>query len=137
MTSLVGPMIAFTGSREFTDVYFVERVMRRVVKRWPHCIIRVGDAKRGVDFMVGHQATRWGKWPDVQECHWPPSPSTKQQRWQAAHERNGRVIRDADRLIAIYAPGPKSPGTTDCVDQAIAKGIPVDIYHEGHWEHVG
>ena len=133
-THLVGPLIAFSGSRTFKDRGLVEEVMRRLVKRYPACLIRVGDARNGLDPMVANEATRWGKWPDVQECYWPPWPSTKQQRWEAAHERNGRVIQDADLLVAFYAPGPKSSGTTDAIKQARQRGIPVHVYHEGRWE---
>ena len=128
-----GPVIAFSGSRKFTERLIVEEVMRRLVMRWPHCIIRVGDAKRGLDPMAAKEATRWGKWPDVQECWWPPHPSTRQQRWEAAHERNGRVVQDAALLIAFYAPGAKSPGTTDAIKQARERGIPVYVYQRGKW----
>ena len=129
-----GPLIAFSGSRTFTDRPMIEELMRRLVKRWPHCLIRVGDAKRGVDWFVAHEATRWGKWPDVQECYWPPEPATKRMRWEAAHERNGRVIEGADFLIAIFAPGERTSGTSDAVKQARARHMPVYIYHEGRWD---
>jgi hypothetical protein len=132
-THLAGPLIAFSGSRKFTERRVVEETMRRLVKRWPHCLIRVGDAKRGLDLMVAKEATRWGKWPDVQECYWPPEPATKRMRWEAAHERNGRVIQDADLLIAFYSPNEKTSGTTDCITQARKRGIPVYVYQAGHW----
>jgi hypothetical protein len=51
----------------------------------------------------------------------------------AGHNRNGKMIADADMLIALFAPGPRTPGTSDAVRQAKAKGIPVHIYHEGTW----
>ena len=84
MTSLAGPLIAFSGSRDFDDWTLVEKVMRRLVKKYSVCLIRVGDA-RGLDLMVAQEATRWGKRPDVQKCNWPPPGSSKQERWQAAH----------------------------------------------------
>lgn len=129
-----GPLIAFSGSRKFRDHALVEKVMRRLVARWPHCLIRVGDAKDGLDPMAAKEATRWGKWPDVQECYWPPWPSTKAQRWDAAHERNGRVIQDAHLLVAFYADGAKTSGTTDAITQAKKRGIVVYTYYEGRWE---
>lgn len=128
-----GPVIAWSGSRTFHDQLLVERVMRKIVKTYPYCIIRVGDAKRGLDPMVAKEATRWGIWPDVQECWWPPEPATKRERWEAAHERNGRVITDAAMLIAFYAPGLRTRGTTDAVKQAKAASIPVWTYHDGKW----
>ena len=130
----VGPLIAFSGSRTFTEQHVVEETMRRLVKRWPACLIRVGDAKRGLDVMVAKEATRWGKWPDVQECYWPPEPATRKMRWEAAHERNGRVIQDADMLVAFFAPGNRSSGTSDAIKQARARRIPVYIYQSGRWE---
>ena len=129
-----GPLIAFSGSRKFTEQRVVEETMRRLVRRWPHCIIRVGDARRGLDPMAAKEATRWGKWPDVQECYWPPEPATKRMRWEAAHERNGRVIQDAAFLIAFYSPDERTSGTTDCIKQARERGIPVYIYQAGKWE---
>ena len=53
-----GPLIAFSGSRKFTEQRVVEETMRRLVRRWPHCIIRVGDARRGLDPMAAKEATR-------------------------------------------------------------------------------
>ena len=43
------------------------------------------------------------------------------------------MVRSADRLIAIFADGPVTPGTMDAVLQARRKGIPVFIYHDGKW----
>lgn len=134
MTHLVGPLIAFSGSRKFRDAELVKRVMDRLVQRWPECLIRVGDARDGLDPMVAQLAVSHGKVPDVQECYWPPWPSTKWQRAEAANERNSRVVQDADCLIAFYAPGPKSNGTTNAVTQAKRRGIVVYVYHESQWQ---
>lgn len=132
-------MIAFSGSRDFDAPELVERVVRRIVKRWPTCRIRVGDA-RGLDFLVGKEATRWGKWPEVERCYWPPAGSSKAEKWAAAHERNGRVVAGseenpgrAERLVALFAPGARSPGTSDAIAQAKTLGIPIDVYHGGRW----
>jgi hypothetical protein len=132
-THLVGPLIAFSGSRKFRDRALVEKVMDRLILRWPECLIRVGDARDGLDPMVAESAISHGKVPDVQECYWPPWPSTKAQRAEAANERNGRVVQDADCLIAFFAPGPKSNGTSNAIRQAKRRGIVVYVYHEGHW----
>ena len=58
----------------------------------------------------------------------------------AAQERNGRVVNGSERypgralrLVALFAPGVRSPGTSDAIEQAQAAGIPVDVYHEGNW----
>lgn len=133
-THLVGPLVAFSGSRKFTDRELVNHVFDRLYLRWPKMLVRVGDAKAGLDVMAAEEATRRGIPLDVQECYWPPWPSTKQERWEAAHERNGRVIQDADLLVAFYADGAKSSGTTDAITQAKKRGIVVYTYHEGRWE---
>lgn len=129
-----GPLIAFSGSRKFTDAALVEHVFDRLLLRWRWMLVRVGDAKAGLDPMVAQEATRRGISLDVQECWWPPWPSTKAQRWEAAHERNGRVIQDADLLVAFYADGAKTSGTTDAITQAKKRGIVVYVYHERHWD---
>lgn len=124
-------VIAFSGSRDFADRVLIEKVMRRIVRRYPYCRIRIGDA-RGLDLLVGHEATRWGKWPEQEVCDWPPAGSSRQERWIAAHERNGRVVNGSERypgrahrLIAFFAPGPRSPGTSDAIAQAKAAGVPI------------
>ena len=50
-----------------------------------------------------------------------------------AKARNTRIVEKVDMLIALYAPGPRSPGTTDTVTKARQKGIPVHVWHEGKW----
>lgn len=141
---------AFSGSRGFTDARIVERAFRRLVaahpslprdaehpKGQPGLVIRVGDA-RGLDAIVAHEAPRWGIWPDVQVCHWPDSRDGRD-RWQAAHERNFRVVVGppmANVLIAFYAPGAKSPGTSDAIEVAERHNVPIHVYHEGRWESV-
>lgn len=130
---LVGPLVAFSGSRTFDDQALVEKVMRRLVRRYgPRMRVRVGDA-RGLDFIAGKEATRWGIWPDQQICHWPPPGATRQERWMAAHERNERVVQGANLLIAFFSPGKRSPGTSDAIKIAQEHGIPVHVYHEGGW----
>lgn len=138
-------IVSFTGSRSFEDRELVEKVLRRLVRRYgPLMEVRVGDA-RGADTFVAHEATRWGIWPGIEICHWPPQGATRQEKWLAAHERNIRVVDgsvknpgQADRLVAFFADGPKSPGTTDCINIALERGIPVDEYHDGRWTvHAG
>ena len=127
-----GPIVAFSGSRTFSDRALVEKVLRKVVAQLPHAVVSVGDAD-GLDFLVATEGLRWGKFPKVHVCHWPPSGATKQERWMAAHERNGRVVAGAVKLYAFFSPGARSPGTSDAIAQAKAAGIPVHVYHEGAW----
>ena len=131
--------VAFSGSRGFDEPRIVAWTIRRLVNQHPSSpagaglVIQVGDCPTGADPLVAKEATRWGIWPDVKVCYWPPEGATKRERWLAAHERNGRVVAGADRLIAFFAPGPLTPGTSDAVAQAQHLGIPVYAYHEGRW----
>ena len=52
---------------------------------------------------------------------------------ERAKARNTRLVEKADMLVAVFAPGPRSPGTSDTLRKAIAKPIPVHVYHEGRW----
>lgn len=137
--------VAFTGSREFGKRPDERAVAKRVAERLfsqrdrfgaPFVTVSVGDA-RGADAMVAALARsyglREGSGLTVENCDWPPEGASRQERWMAAHERNGRVVRSADALVAFFAHGKPSPGTTDCINQARRLGIPVYIWHEGHW----
>lgn len=132
-------VIAFSGSRTFDDRQLVERIFRRLAAFPKPKRTRVGDA-RGFDELVTAESTRWGSWPEVEACHWPPAGATRAERWAAAHERNIRVVLGspehpgrAERLVAAFAPGPRSPGTSDAIAIALDAGIRVDVYHEGRW----
>ena len=121
--------VAISGSRTFPDRHLVERVIER--RLWAGDFIVIGDAPAGVDLFAWEYLKRQG----IHRAHWQREIA----RWKefgipAGHERNGRMLRDADELIAIYAPGPLTRGTTDAVEQALAKGIPVHVYHEGQWQ---
>lgn len=52
---------------------------------------------------------------------------------ERAHARNSVIVDRADMLVALFAPGPRTPGTSDTVRKALAKGIPVHVFHEGRW----
>jgi hypothetical protein len=138
------PIYAFSGSREFTDRALVVKVLRGLLREHgPRMRVRVGDATRGLDKLVREEATRLGIVPWVEICYWPPRGATKQQKWLAAHDRNIRVVIGSSRhpgwpqeLWAFFAPGPRSPGTSDAVKIAIDSYVVVKVYHSGRWtEH--
>lgn len=61
-----------------------------------------------------------------------PKPGTTPYR-DRAFERNQKIVDKAGMLIAVFAPGPRSPGTSDTIHRALVKGIPVHVWHNGKW----
>jgi len=47
--------------------------------------------------------------------------------------RNDRIVQHASGVVAVFAAGPRSRGTSDTVAKAKAAGLPVHVFHEGHW----
>jgi hypothetical protein len=125
-------IIACTGSREFSDEQVVDTILDRCRERFTILRIQVGDA-RGLDSLVAIWAVDHRIPLDRKICHWPPSSSTRQERWMAAHERNGRVIRGADLVLGFYARLDPSPGTQDALTQARAAGIAGFVHQGGIW----
>jgi hypothetical protein len=117
---------AISGSRSFTDQRLVERVVQRLLDEGDTIVI--GDAPAGVDLFA---------WAYLRNIHWA-TWNRHIADWDkvgraAGHQRNGRMLDMADRLIAIFAPGERTPGTSDCVKQAFERGLPVHVFHEGSW----
>lgn len=52
---------------------------------------------------------------------------------ERALARNTKIADKATLLIAVFGPGRRSPGTSDTVRKALARGIPVHVWHEGRW----
>ena len=134
--------VAISGSRGpdpergrltgWTDIAFVERVMRRILERGDR--INVGDAPSGVD---RHVAEIWdGAW--WTEAYPSEYVKTFEARWaiegkRAGHNRNDWMMSESDELIALFAPGPRTPGTSDAIECARRRGLPIHVYHEGEW----
>ncbi len=119
--------VAVSGSRGFTDWSVVEAVVDRLIQAGDH--ILVGDA-RGWDRMVAEYVTYreddvydW----DVYLAEW------ERYGKRAGHLRNEWMIHDADALVAVFAPGPRSPGTQNAIQHALRRGIPFVVYEDGAW----
>lgn len=69
---------------------------------------------------------------DVPYKGYPVKPGPEPFAYRAKR-RNGEIVAKSSMVIALYAPGPRSPGTTDTVTKAKTAGLPVHIYHEGRW----
>lgn len=121
--------VAISGSRSFDDRLLVDRVVARLIER--KAKIHVGDAKSGVDSMVLSEVRRLGleegKDYEVFIARWDRHGK------RAGHLRNERMIRQSDELIAIFSPGPMTPGTSNAVTQAQERLLPMSLYHEGKW----
>lgn len=119
--------IAIVGSRDFTD----EHVIRSAIRRWmvlaPEGVTIVSGGARGAD-SIGEQIAKDLSLPTI--IHLPD--------WQgggrsAGFDRNKLIVRDADVVLAFFAPGPRSNGTAHTVAQAKIAGKKVFVYHEGVW----
>lgn len=58
-------------------------------------------------------------------------PADKSAR--AKFARNSKIVQHSQMLIALFADGPWSPGTTDTVNKALKAGLPIHVHHEGTW----
>jgi hypothetical protein len=127
-----GPDPARGRPTGWTNIDLVERVMRRLLETGKQ--INVGDAPSGVD---RHVAEIWdgAEWTEAYPSDYV---KTYEARWEiegrrAGHNRNAWMISESDELVALFADGPLTPGTSDAVECARRKGIPIHAYHEGHW----
>ena len=112
----------------------VLHVLRRLHDRPDVSQVNVGDAPSGVDYMV-REAFESDAYFEDHPAAWL---RTYEARWaiegrRAGHNRNEWMISESDELIALFADGPRTPGTSNAVECARRKGIPVHVYHEGHW----
>lgn len=88
-------------------------VMRRIVKTGDRII--VGDNPSGVDKIIRDTYGINGI-----TAHW------KKYGKQAGPIRNREIVSQIDRLVAFW--DGHSPGTRDCIDQAMKKKIPVFVH---------
>jgi SLOG family YspA-like protein len=122
--------IAIVGSRGFTDIYAI----RAAVKRWmvltPEGVTIISGGARGAD-SLGELVAQEFSLPTI--VHRPRWYRDGKYIPSAGFERNTTIVEDADVVLAFYAPGPLSRGTSDTVRKAQLAGKPVHCYHEGKW----
>ena len=53
---------------------------------------------------------------------------------QRAMDRNTRVVKKAAKVVAFFAPGDPSPGTSDTVTKARLELKPTYVWRAGSWE---
>lgn len=130
------PKVAISGSRTFTDISLIERVVDRLIERRAFILVPCGGDARdrrctdGVDAFV-HQYVEYRADDvydyDVVYADWRTYGK------RAGFLRNEDLIYQASELIAILAPGPATPGTSHTLLLATRKGIPIHTFHEGKW----
>ena len=123
--------VAISGSRSFEDHKLVEGVVARLLARGD--TVLVGDSAFGVDRFVREYLDdfeiprdRWVKF----EALWRVEGRFDR---GAGFARNARMVAEADELVAIFAPGPRSPGTAHALSCAVGRGIPTHVYENGEW----
>lgn len=122
--------IAIVGSRGFTDRVIIERSIRRWMQldQTPDAPITiVSGGARGAD-SIGEAVAKSFNLPTI--IHLP--------QWEvygksAGYKRNALIVRDADVVLAFFAPGPRSKGTANTVASAKLAGKTVHEYHAGTW----
>lgn len=82
----------------------------------------IGDAN-GVDTLLYNYLTDYRRDVNRHEAYWNKLGKG------AGHERNSRVLLNADALFA--APLGEAKGTNNCINQALKKGMSVYVYQDG------
>jgi hypothetical protein len=118
--------VAIVGSRDFQGQAVIAKAIVRLADQHPNLTVVSGGA-RGADSAGANVAVAL-RIPTIIHL-----PDWDRYGKSAGFRRNELIVADADMLLAFYADGPRSKGTTHSVDLARKKGIPVHIYHEGVW----
>jgi hypothetical protein len=108
------------------------KIVTRLLQSDPELSIVSGGA-RGADTLA-MQAGQFLGIPKKRLLEIPVPPAPRSQSFaERAKGRNTKIVDKADRLIALFADGPRTSGTQDTVTKALAKGIPVHVLHQGKW----
>ena len=123
------PTVAIVGSRTFDDDDLIRRVIAGLVAEFGPTVVIVSGGSPGADRRSVELAREAGlstreflpdEARDGAEAHWV---------------RNGRIADAADLVVAFYARGPRSPGTTDTIARAHRRGVTSRVFHEGRWSN--
>lgn len=123
--------LAIVGSRDFAH----PGVIRAAIAKWmvlaPEGVTIVSGGARGAD-SIGAEIAAELHLPTI--IHWPAwrTPNGVYNP-RAGFERNHLIVRDADVVLAFFAPGPASKGTSNTVQLARDAGKTVHVFHEGKW----
>lgn len=119
--------IAIVGSRSFANEHIIRTAIRKWMALAPEGVTIVSGGARGAD-SIGEAIAKELSLPTI--IHLPD--------WQrygksAGFRRNMDIVRDADVVLAFFADGPRSNGTSHTVAEARIKGKVVHVYHQGEW----
>lgn len=125
--------VGISGSRDYypDDLMFAS-IERLKTKHGPTLVIVTGDAN-GVDECAIQHAKMLHVTYVCEQAKWAEEGKG------AGHIRNGRIVARAESLLAFVTPKATylidtvavSPGTSDAIAQALAKPIPVHVWHGG------
>jgi len=118
--------IAVVGSRGFTDRAIIQRCLARLQEKYGEITVVSGGAA-GADSIGAQVAAELGMKTIIHLPEWDRYGKS------AGYRRNEFIVRDADMVLAFFAPGPRSKGTSHTVRLASASK-PLHVYHEGAWE---
>ena len=119
--------VAIVGSRTFNEPVEIAVALDQLRKAHKGDIIVVSGGAQGAD-SFGEALARARHLPVVIHL-----PEWEKYGKSAGYRRNELIVRDADLILAFFAPGPRSKGTQHTIDIATAAGKPVRIFHEGAW----
>lgn len=125
--------VAFSGSRAFDDRSLVGDEVERVVNLGH--FIHVGDAPAGVDLFVRLWVQSLEAELELEQghlCRVFVADWTRLGR-AAGHHRNESMLAQSDALIAMFATGSPTPGTSDAVETAARLGLPRKVWRDGRW----
>ena len=136
-----GPDLGRTG---WTDRRLIDRLIDRILAIRADVTIISGGASSGVDNMVMEAC--WAR--HLCECSalacqkahfheiralWRGPYGSGSFNPQAGFMRNDKLVRHCQLVIALFAPGEMTPGTSDAVRRCRKYDIPVLVYHRGIW----
>jgi hypothetical protein len=112
---------------EVTSRYVVMRAIAKWAQR-PDFEGVVSGAAIGADSIAKEMCDLLGV--AIKEVPVPSGPEPFRDR---ALGRNSVIVARADVLVAFFSPGQRSPGTSDSLRKAKAKGIPTYVFQSGRW----
>lgn len=118
---------AFVGSRGFTDGLVIEQAILHLFRKHGKDLRIVSGGARGADSIAEKIA---------RDNHIPVTlflPDWNTYGKSAGFRRNKEIVAHSDIVLAFFAPGPRSAGTSNTVAAAKIAGKPVHVYHEGVW----